>query len=77
MSDLSFIGQQIPEEEEGEAVLAVISGYHPQAGWTAVHRIQLEVVGEGVHVILVIKSVTNLLTIVFLFMEQNLASFDG
>ena len=49
MSDLSFIGQQIPEEEEGEAVLAVISGYHPQAGGTAAHRIQLEVVGEGVH----------------------------
>ena len=30
-------------------VLAVISGYHPQAGGAAVHRIQLEVVGEGLH----------------------------
>jgi len=50
VSDLSFIGQQIPEEEEeGEAVLAVISSYHTQAGGAAVHRIQLEVVGEGLH----------------------------
>ena len=30
-------------------VLAVIFSYHTQAGGTAVHRIQLEVVGEGVH----------------------------
>ena len=30
-------------------VLAVISGYHTQAGGAAVHRIQLEVVGEGLH----------------------------
>ena len=51
MSDLSFIGQQIPEEEEGEAVLAVISGYHPQAGGTAVHDIVLGVVREGFHLI--------------------------
>ena len=30
-------------------VLAVIFGYHTQAGGAAVHRIQLEVVGEGIH----------------------------
>ena len=48
MSDLSFIGQQVLEEE-GEAVPTVISSYHPQAGGTAVHGIQLEVVGEGLH----------------------------